>query len=70
MPFVIAPISERGDALDHAEQGGLALGAHAVAPAHMAHDADAALAAALSEALGDEIRPYEVLVDIPKPEKW
>jgi hypothetical protein len=29
-----------------------------------------ALAAALSAALGDEIRPYEVLVDIPKPEKW
>ena len=29
-----------------------------------------ALAAALSEALGDEIHPYEVLVDIPKPEKW
>ena len=29
-----------------------------------------ALAAALGESLGEEPRPYEVLVDIPKPEKW
>ncbi len=29
-----------------------------------------ALAAALSEALGEPVRAYDVLIDIPKPEKW